>query len=62
MHAVFDKKLQTDRGKKYVREHEKDYDEQSVNLKLNSFYTESNNARVSASTTLIYMTSAKIES
>ena len=39
MHAVFDKTLQTDRGKKHVREHEGDYNDQSVYKKLNSFYT-----------------------
>ena len=62
MHAVFDKTLQTDRGKKYVREHEGDYNAQHVCQKLSAFYTKSTNARVSASTTLSYITSAKIES
>ena len=60
--SVFDKKLQTDRGKKCLREYERDYDAQSVNKKLNSFCTESTNSRVSVSTTLSYITSAKIES
>ena len=62
MHAIFDKTLQTNRGKMYVREQERDYDSQSVHRKLNSFHTKSTNARVSASTTLICITSAKIES
>ena len=61
MHAVFDKTLQTNRGKNNVREHERDYDGQRVCRKLNSFYTESTNARLSASTTLSYITSAKID-
>ena len=48
MHAVFDNTLQTDSGKKHVREQERDYDAQSVHRKLNSVCTESTNARVSA--------------
>ena len=62
MCAVFDKTLQTDRGKIYVKEHERDYDAQRLHRKFNSFYTESTDARVSSSTTLSYITSAKIES
>ena len=62
MHAVFDKTLQTDRGKKHVRENEGGYNSQSFYQKLNAFYTESTNARVSTSTALRYITSAKIES
>ena len=62
MHAVFDNTLQTNRLNKHAREHEGDYNSQSVHQKLNSFCTESTNARISASTTLSYITSAKIES
>ena len=62
MHDVFDKSLQTDLEKKYVREHEGDYNTQSVIRKLNSFCSESTNTRVSASTTLSRITLAKIES
>ena len=47
---------------KYVREHEGDYNAQSLHHKLNSFYTESTNSLVSASNRLSYVTSAKIES
>ena len=60
MHSVFDKTLQTDRGKKYSREHEGDYNAQSFYQKLNSFHTESTNARARVSTTLSYITPAKI--
>ena len=60
MRAVFDNTLQTDREKKCVRKHEGYYDAQSVYQKLNSFCIESTNARVSASTVLIYVTSAII--
>ena len=62
MYSVFDKKLQTYRGKKHMRGHESDYDAQSVHQKLSAFCTKSTNSRVSASTTLRCMTSAKIES
>ena len=60
--AVFDEKLQTNRGKKYVREYEGCYNAQSLCQKLNSFCNESTNASVRASTELSYITSAKIES
>ena len=62
MHDIFDKTVQSYRGKKCVREHERDYNFQSVHQKLNSFHTESTNNRVSSSTTLSYITSSKIES
>ena len=35
IHAVFDKTLKTDRGKKLAREQEVDYNAQSVHQKLN---------------------------
>ena len=62
MHVVFDKTLRTGRGKKYTREREGYHNAQSVHQKLNSFYTESTNSRVSTSTTLRYITPAKLES
>ena len=62
MHVFFDKTLQSDRGKKHMREHEGDYSAQSFYQKLNSFYTGSFNALVSTSTALSYIISAKIES
>ena len=52
MRAVFDKTLQTDRGKTHSREHEGDCNVQSAYQKLNSFCTESTNARASAPTAL----------
>ena len=60
MHSVFDKMLQTGLRKKCAREHDNYYYDQSVHQKLNSFFTESTNSRVSASTALIYITSSKI--
>ena len=62
MNDVFYKTLQTGRGKTHAREHEGDYNIQSVCQKLNSFYTESTNAHVRAFTALSYASSAKIES
>ena len=62
MHAVFDKALQTDQGKKHIREHEGDYDAQLICKKLSAFCTKSTTSRVSASTTLSCIMSAKIES
>ena len=61
IHAVFDKALQTDRGKKHMREHEVDYDAQLAYKKLSAFCTKSTTTRISASTTLSCVTSAKIE-
>ena len=60
MNAVFDTTLQTDRRKKHAREHENDYDDQSVHQNLNSFCIESTNDRVSASTTLGHISQNRI--
>ena len=60
VHATLDKTLQTDRVKKHAREHENDYDPQSVRQKLISFCTKSTNARISTSNALSHITSEKI--
>ena len=62
MHSVFSTTLQTDRGNKFVREHEDDFDAQTVYKKLHGFYTTSVGARVSASDMLSHITSATFES
>ena len=62
MRTVFDKTLQPSRGKKHVRDHNSDYNDESDHKKLNEFHTKSTNSRISASTTLSYITPAKIES
>ena len=62
MHSVFSTTLQTDRGKKFVREHQEDFDAQMVYKKLHQFHTTSVGARVSASDVLSYITSKKIDS
>ena len=56
MCSIFSTTLQTDRGKKFVREHEDDFDAQMVYKKLHGFYTTSVEARVSASDMLSYIT------
>ena len=62
MCSVFSTTLEMDRGKKFVREHEGDFDAQKVCKKLQVFYTTSSGARVNASEMLSYITSAKFES
>ena len=59
MNAIFDKTLQTYRGKKHAKEYESDYNAQSENQKLSAFYIKSTNYRVRASIALSYITSAK---
>lgn len=61
MYSVFSTTLQTDRGKKFVREHEKYFDAQMVYSKLHKYYATSVGARISASDMLSYMTSAKFD-
>ena len=61
MCTVFDKFLQTDRGKKHVREHERDFNAQITHEKWNLFYTKSTAARVNASDTLSCIKLTKIE-
>ena len=62
MCSVFSTTLKTDRGKKFVREYEEDFDTQMVYKKLHGFYTTSVGARVSACDVLSYITSAKFDS
>ena len=62
MYSVFSTGLQTDRGNKFVREHEQDFDAQTVHRKLDEFHETSAGSLVNASDMLIYMTSAKFDS
>ena len=62
MYSVFTKVLLTDYGKRYVREHEVDFDAQKVYEKLSTFCTDSTVARVNASDLLSYITLGKIDS
>ena len=61
MYSVFTATLQTDWGKKYVREHEADFNAQEVYRKLVKFYTSSTKASMNAADTLTYITTAKVE-
>ena len=51
----------TDMGKKYVREHESDFDAQEVYKKLSIYYTNSTSVRINSSCVLSYIKSAKID-
>ena len=62
MHSIVASILLTDRGKKYVREHEIDFNVQKVYKKLVNFYANSTAARVNASNSFNHATSAKIDS
>ena len=60
MFAVFFKTLQTDNGKKFVREHEHYYDAQAVYIKFLNHAKSSTQAAIESSNTLSYITSARI--
>ena len=62
MYSVFDKVLQSDRGKAFVRAHEADYNAQSIYIKLVDYYTKSVKASLDSSNLLSYITSTKIDS
>ena len=62
MCSIFSSTLQTNRGKKFVREHEDDFEAQAVYKKLHGLHTMSIGAQVSASDMLSCVTSAKFES
>ena len=58
----FSTTLQTDLGKKFVREYEEDFDTQMIYKNLHGFYATSVGARVSESDMLSYITSEKFDS
>ena len=62
MCSAFDTVLLTDKGKAIVREHEDDFDAQSVYNKLKEYCTKSTKASLEASKLLSYITSARIDS
>ena len=61
MYSVFEKTLQTDHGKAFVREHTDDYDAQEVFKKISKHYKESMAASLEASNLLSYITTTKID-
>ena len=54
---MFSTTLKIDRGKKFAREHEEDFDAQIVCKNLHEFHAISSRARVSASDMLSYINS-----
>ena len=62
VHSVLPTTLRTDRAKKFVREHEGDFNAQMVHKKTYGFYETSVETRVSASSMFSYMTSVKFDS
>ena len=60
MYAVFDKTMQTDKGKAIVRAHEATFDAQQVYKELYDYCTSSTRALLNSSTLLQYITSAKL--
>ena len=62
MCSTFATTLQTDRDKKFIREHEEDCNAQSVYTKLHGFYAKSVGSQGNASEMLSYIPSAKFES
>ena len=62
MYFVFSANLQTDRGKKFVRERGDELNAQMAHKKLHGFYTTFVGSRASASYMLSYINSATFDS
>ena len=60
--SVFNKNLQSDKGKAFVRTHEDDYDAQSIYVKLADYYTKLVKVSLDSSNLLSYITSTRIDS
>jgi hypothetical protein len=60
MYAVLEKNVQTDTGKRLVREHLNDYDAQEVFKKLTEHANKSTKASIEAAAKLSYVTSVKV--
>ena len=58
LYAVLESKVLTDRGKAFIREHEKDYDAQAVYKKLTEHHLKSTKALIDSSAILSYITLA----
>lgn len=57
VYAVLESKVLTDVGKSFVREHEKDYDAQSVYKKLHDHHLKSTKAMIESGSIISYITS-----
>ena len=62
IYSVFESILRTDMGKYFVRQHEHDYDAQTVFCKLEQYAVASTQATIDSSGLLAYLTSAKLDS
>ena len=60
VYAVLESKVQTDRGKAIIRDHEHDFDAQQVYKKLKNYHLTSTKAKIESSVILSYITSAKL--
>ena len=60
LYAVLESKVLTDRGKAIVREHEHDFDAQTVYKQLQAHHLKSTKAQIESSTILAYITSARL--
>lgn len=60
MYAVFERTLQTDQGKAFVRAHENDFDAQHVYASLVAYSVTSTKAALDSSHLLSYITAAKL--
>jgi hypothetical protein len=58
--TVLESKVQTDRGKAIIRDHEHDFDAQKVYKKLKNYHPKSTKAKIESSVILSYITSAKL--
>ena len=61
-YAVLNRVLQTDEGKSYVREHEKDHDAREVYRKLLNFATNSAAAELNKDGLVKFLTTTKLDS
>ena len=60
VYAVFESKLMTDMGKKFVRDHENDFNAQEIYRKLVKHHTKSTKANMDSANLLSYITSARL--
>ena len=60
VYAVLESKVLTDVGKSFVREHEKDYDAQSVYKKLHDHHLKSTKAMIESGSIISYITSVRL--
>ena len=60
LYAVLESKVLTDRGKALIRDHEHDFDAQTVYQKLKAYHLQSTKAKMESSVILSYITSSRL--